>query len=883
MRPSAQPSSGVERVAVGGVARARAAVKTQLTAIARTSEPPRSRARPTRDFTILDEPHHQSLELVAASALAEEDYATAFRLADRRCRIAPPPEPHSFVLRGLAAYRMGERAAAIADIARALELAPDDVAANRRMLAWAAGAQRASAAKALIGADAAPETLRKAVEVLLADGQRRLARVTALDDRVEGWAVWRDDAPLEVAIADQSASMTARIERDPLHPLSDLAHAARFVLPRPRSSEPQSIALSIAGKTFHAIRAPANERPARLQPDQAAKPHADVTGRPSVSIIVPVYGDFEATRTCLETLVAALDRSPRHRAVIVDDATPDPRIAAHLATLRSRPRVTLLTNRSNLGFVGSINRALADVGDGDVILLNADTIVAPGFIDRLAAAAYSSADIGTVTPLSNHGEFTSFPAPNIFNPLASRAEIGKIDAVAATRNRGRVVDIPSGIGFCLYVTRACLDAVELLSEDFHRGYLEDVDFCLRAREHGFRSVCATSVYVGHAGSRSFGQEKRALVVRNLRVLERRFPSHRPECAAFMFADPLRTARQSIERALAPTARRPILLVTGADAVGAVALARAGRLASQGRSAIIVEARRAAGGTKARVFDPAGGLPQSIQFGLSSPRERAALIAYLSGLRPARMEILDPGALPVSLMRLLLAIEAPHDLFIADASLLDRHDDGLATIATRSGAAPSWRAGWREIADKARRILAPCDQAQAFAAALLPERQIRRVDPSRSTRRATIRFDGQGDALRLAIIPVRSCAGEQRQIVEIARAFRERRSDVSIVVIGATLDDLALMRLGNVFVTGRYEAAEFERLIRANRIGALFVNLSRPLFGHPVVAKALSARLPAAYRDWSAGGLEPRPGDLAIAARANLHAVADALVKWLSGQ
>ena len=65
-------------------------------------------------------------------------------------------------------------------------------------------------------------------------------------------------------------------------------------------------------------------------------------------------------------------------------------------------------------------------------------------------------------------------------------------------------------------------------------------------------------------------------------------------------------------------------------------------------------------------------------------------------------------------------------------------------------------------------------------------------------------------------------------------------------------------------------------------GALFLNLSQPLFGHPIVAEALNARLPAAYRDWSAGVLEPRPGDLAIPARANPGAVAEELAKWLSG-
>ena len=264
-----------------------------------------------------------------------------------------------------------------------------------------------------------------------------------------------------------------------------------------------------------------------------------------VTVIVPVYRDYDATRVCIETLLSELKASG-HRAILVDDATPDPRIAKCLVKSATDGRVEVIINAHNLGFIGSVNRALERIKQGDVILLNSDTIVPRGFIDRLAAAARSSPNIGTVTPLSNNGEFVSFPLPNFANPLGSRREVERLDSIAARANRDMVVDIPSGIGFCLYVTRACLDRVGPLSEEFARGYLEDVDFCLRARDQGFRNVCAPSVYVGHAGSKSFGREKRSLVVRNLRVLERRYPGHRSECAAFLEADPLRPARQGLE-------------------------------------------------------------------------------------------------------------------------------------------------------------------------------------------------------------------------------------------------------------------------------------------------------------------------------------------------
>src|SRR5262249_24019563 len=158
-----------------------------------------------------------------------------------------------------------------------------------------------------------------------------------------------------------------------------------------------------------------------------------------------------------KTLLIELDRSRHHSAIVVDDGTPDRQLARLLRQVALHPRVKLLVNSHNLGFVGAVNRALGHITDGDVILLNADTIVPQGFIDRLASAARSSPGIGTVTPLSNNGEFTSFPVPYTANRLGSPAEVAEIDKIAARVNSGAVVDMPSGIGFCLYITRTCLN------------------------------------------------------------------------------------------------------------------------------------------------------------------------------------------------------------------------------------------------------------------------------------------------------------------------------------------------------------------------------------------------------------------------------------------
>jgi O-antigen biosynthesis protein len=846
------------------------------------------------EHSIFDEPHHQSLELLAAQALAEGNFAVAFKLADRRCRILPTPEPHCYLLRGEASYYLGANTAAIADIVKALELAPDDVGANRRMLAWAHGTQQLRAALAIIRNDRNLKFLQAAAQTLQKNGQRTFANMTILEDAIEGWAVWEREGPLEVSITDGGAEVGGKFDADAFHPLGEFGRATSFRVRRPKSTKPQMILLAIAGKVFHSTRAAGNDI---SQKTRVLRSRARNSPAQQVTVVVPIYEDYDATRVCIEALLHEL-RADNHRAILVDDATPDPRIAGYLAELAADSRVELITNALNLGFIGSVNRALEHVKRGDIIILNSDTIVPHGFINRLAAAARLSLNIGTVTPLSNNGEFVSFPIPNKANPLGSRYEIERIDAIAAKANSHQIIDIPSGIGFCLYITRACLDRVGPLSEDFSRGYLEDVDFCLRARRHEFRNVCAPSVYVGHAGSKSFGQEKRSLVVRNLRVLERRFPNHRSECAAFLEADPLKTARQAIERTAAAVACNPRLFVTGAGVVGAIARQRARSVASTEAPAIILEVQHGANGAIVRLINAAGEMPQALQFNLSASSERAMLVDFMKGNEPSRIEILDPANTPFQLIDLLLNLKVPYDIFIADGGLLGRYNGQILATAVRClatqesdkscdgscGAAEetgNWTDRWQRITEGAQRIVVPCARAEAFAASFLPQHTVDRIDRSYERRHSAKRKRRKGAVCHLGFVLVRSCAHEQWLVSETARQLSRLRPDMLMTVIGAALDDIGLMRSSNAFVTGAVDPEEFEDLVDALGVGHLFVSAARPVFGHPTLSIAFSSCLPTAYFDWSAGQCVPIKQDLAIDPRSSFAELIGALDRWIS--
>jgi O-antigen biosynthesis protein len=866
----------------------------------------------TSDLAFFDQPHHQALELLSARALARGDVPTAFRLSDRRCRIAPLPGPECYVLRGDALFRMGNRQAALADIARAIEIAPNDIVANRRMLAWCDGPHQNGAALVLIAGDHDAETLRQAIGVLRRTGKVAFATARHIGDTVRGWAAWPCDGAAELAIADECSVVTSILQPDPSHPLvGAVANAADFSLPVPPSDRAQLIVVSFEGETLAST-----WTSGKVPGSAAAQTRIDVASSIRMprqlgnavsdfpaTVIVPVYADFEATKACIDSLLRQPLASMRFRIIVVNDASPDARICAYLVRVAQEHRIRLLTNERNLGFVGSVNRAMIEVADGDIVVLNADTIVPYRFIERLAASARSAPDIGTVTPLSNNGEFTSFPIPNRQNPLPTYQEIATIDRVAAEVNAGRIVDIPNGIGFCLYVTRACLNAVGFLSNDYHRGYLEDVDFCLRARELGFRNVCAPAVYVGHAGSRSFGAEKRSLVVRNLVIAERRFPQYRAECAAFVALDPLQASRQAIERASPPRLWKPYLLVTGEGAIAAVAGERARKLLSEGRSALVLTLCRRPAGMTVKVVAPSAVAPQSIAFDLTMPSESVALFEYLRAVKPCRIEYIDPAIVPPPLFDAFLGLGIAFDIVVATAGFLG--NVGMSSLGATGRLRPCAQDGQHravgdlkaryaaaihrdyllQLREKADRLLAPGPQAVAFAGQHLPPRDMTRLEilelrHAADRQRETHSSPRYGLRHRLGMIPVGSCVNEQRLIRGIASRLKKLYPVASVVVMGRTLDDMGLMRFRDTFVTGSVDASELGHLCRAYELGSLFVSLTAPLFGHPLQSFAESSGLPVAFFDWSKGRYLPRPEDLLLDPLGSMDEVVEALVHWM---
>jgi GT2 family glycosyltransferase len=149
----------------------------------------------------------------------------------------------------------------------------------------------------------------------------------------------------------------------------------------------------------------------------------------------------------------------------------------------------------------------------------------------------------SVTPFSNNATICSYPNICEDNPLPAGWTVGELDRAFASANRGQVLEVPTAVGFCMYVRRDCLREVGLFDMDlFGKGYGEENDFCLRAADAGWRNLHALDVFVRHTGGASFGASKPQRELEAMVTLRQLYPEYERQVHAYIALDPPAAAR-----------------------------------------------------------------------------------------------------------------------------------------------------------------------------------------------------------------------------------------------------------------------------------------------------------------------------------------------------
>lgn len=233
------------------------------------------------------------------------------------------------------------------------------------------------------------------------------------------------------------------------------------------------------------------------------------------SILVPVFNSPDDTRRCLSSVLSTMARDDE--LIIVDDSS-EHKTKKICQKFSADRRVRLIRNQNNLGYSKSANLAFSLAAHKHVVLLNSDTIVSAGWLDKLQKHLQNDPNLAAVGPVSNNAQaqsipyqitgdvleddqVTSFVKPHLLNEFLHIWSQGTELLWAESLN-----------GFCMMFNSQSVTEIGLFDTDaFPRGYGEELDWCIRAIDAGYSLGVALDTYVYHAKGKSFSSTERFIL------------------------------------------------------------------------------------------------------------------------------------------------------------------------------------------------------------------------------------------------------------------------------------------------------------------------------------------------------------------------------------
>lgn len=215
---------------------------------------------------------------------------------------------------------------------------------------------------------------------------------------------------------------------------------------------------------------------------------------PKVSIILVTYNQYEYTQKCINSIFKHTKKN--YEVIVVDNASADNTVKE----LKKNKNIRLICNNENLGFPKAVNQGInAAIGE-NILLLNNDTVVTEGWLERMVEVIESHPSIGIVGPMSNSVSGVQLDQNAKYNTMQ---EMELYAAKIKEINNKKAGAFPRVAFLCTLIKRELIDKIGGLDERFTPGNFEDDDFCLRAQLAGYKTVIAADVFIHHYGSKSF--------------------------------------------------------------------------------------------------------------------------------------------------------------------------------------------------------------------------------------------------------------------------------------------------------------------------------------------------------------------------------------------
>ena len=233
-----------------------------------------------------------------------------------------------------------------------------------------------------------------------------------------------------------------------------------------------------------------------------------------LSIIIVSWNVKGLLRRCLDSIFQHPTSNLQFEVIVVDNASSDGSVEMVRAEF---PQVRLMANEENLGFTRANNQGIAASRGRYVLLLNPDTEVLGDALGAMVDYMDVHPDVGALGPmlLNPDGSVQSsrrrFPtlATALLESTVFQWELSRDNRIlrryyVLDRPDDEVQEVDWVTGACILVRREAIEEVGLLDEGFFM-YSEELDWCRRAKEQGWKVVYLPTARVIHYGGKSSEQ------------------------------------------------------------------------------------------------------------------------------------------------------------------------------------------------------------------------------------------------------------------------------------------------------------------------------------------------------------------------------------------
>jgi len=191
--------------------------------------------------------------------------------------------------------------------------------------------------------------------------------------------------------------------------------------------------------------------------------------------------------------------------IVVDNGSQDGSVNE---VKKAFPLVHLIENERNLGFAKAANQGLQKASGRYVLLLNPDTQMKNGAIERLVSFMDAHFDVGVAGAQllnadgSKQNSIANFPSlgTELLNKSLLRWLFPK-KFPGKERNYSEPIEVDSVIGACMMVRREAIEQIGLLDEDYFL-FLEETDWCYRMKKGGWKVYHVPQAEVYHFQGKS---------------------------------------------------------------------------------------------------------------------------------------------------------------------------------------------------------------------------------------------------------------------------------------------------------------------------------------------------------------------------------------------